>query len=80
MLFDKGLDGFHAIQYDCVVHPEPEIVQSATDNYILAIISACPYMPTSLRNFVKMVYICLSLYLYIHDIRNLIVILTTIGC
>lgn len=48
------LDGFHAIQYDCVVHPEPEIVASQTDNYILAIICACPYMPTSLRKFVQM--------------------------
>lgn len=51
---DIGLDGFHAIQYECVKHPEPEIVESQTDNYILAIISSCPYMPTSLRNLVKM--------------------------
>lgn len=35
---DIGLDGFHAIQYDCVVHPECIIIQSATDNYVSGIL------------------------------------------
>jgi diadenosine tetraphosphatase ApaH/serine/threonine PP2A family protein phosphatase len=51
---DIALDGFRVIQYDCVEHPNPEIHESQTDNNIMAIISACPYMPTSFRNFVRM--------------------------
>jgi diadenosine tetraphosphatase ApaH/serine/threonine PP2A family protein phosphatase len=50
---ESGLDGFRVIQYPCVWHPEPETAESQTDNYILAITSACPYMPTSFRHFVR---------------------------
>jgi hypothetical protein len=51
---DIALDDFRVIQYDCVEHPVPEIHESQTDNNILAIIAACPYMPTSFRNFVRL--------------------------
>ena len=50
---DSALDGFQVIQYDCVSHPDPELQESQTDNYIFAITAACPYMPTSFRSFVR---------------------------
>jgi diadenosine tetraphosphatase ApaH/serine/threonine PP2A family protein phosphatase len=51
---DSALDGFRVIQYDCVEHPVPDISDSQTENYMDAIIVACPYMPSSFRDFVKM--------------------------
>jgi diadenosine tetraphosphatase ApaH/serine/threonine PP2A family protein phosphatase len=50
---ESGLDGFRVIQYSCVWHPVPEMTESQTDNYILAITAACPYMPTSFKGFVR---------------------------
>lgn len=51
---DSALDGFRVIQYDCVEHPVPDISDSQTENYMDAIIVACPYMPSSFRDFVKL--------------------------
>ena len=51
---DLALDEFRVIQYSCVEHPVPEIAESQMDNHFLAIISTCPYMPTSLSNFVRL--------------------------
>lgn len=54
LLIDSALDGFRVIQYDCVEHPKPEIVESQTKTLIDLVISTCPYMPTSFRNFVQL--------------------------
>lgn len=51
---DLALDEFRVIQYSCVEHPVPEVAESQMDNHFLAIISTCPYMPTSLSNFVRL--------------------------
>lgn len=51
---DMALDDFRIIQYDCVEHPEPEILDSESDNHISTIISLCPYMPTSFPNFIRL--------------------------
>jgi diadenosine tetraphosphatase ApaH/serine/threonine PP2A family protein phosphatase len=51
---DMALDDFRIIQYDCVEHPEPELLDSESDNHISTIISLCPYMPTSFPNFVRL--------------------------
>lgn len=54
LLIDSALDGFRVIQYDCVEHPKPEVVESQTKTLIDLVISTCPYMPTSFRNFVQL--------------------------
>ena len=51
---DLALDEFKVIQYSCVEHPVPEVAESQMDNHFLAIINTCPYMPTSLSNFVRL--------------------------
>ena len=51
---DLALDEFRVIQYSCVAHPVPEVAESQMDNHFLAIINTCPYMPTSLSNFVRL--------------------------
>ena len=51
---DLALDEFRVIQYSCVEHPVPEVAESQMDNHFLAIINTCPYMPTSLSNFVRL--------------------------
>ena len=51
---DLALDEFRVIQYSCVEHPVPEVAESQMDNHFLAIVNTCPYMPTSLSNFVRL--------------------------
>lgn len=54
LLIDAALDQFRLIQYDCVDHPKPEIVESQNTNLVELIIQTCPYMPLSFRNFVRL--------------------------
>eukprot|EP01038_Epipyxis_sp_PR26KG_P004916 gene4916-6879_t len=54
LFIDAALDNFRVIQYDCVEHPKPDSVESQNTNLIQAILTTCPYMPTSFRNLVKL--------------------------
>lgn len=49
-----ALDELRVIQYDCVEHPVPNNTESQTDNYLEAVINACPYLPTTFRNFIHL--------------------------
>ena len=53
LLIDKDLEGFRVIQYDCVEHPAGSFEGNQTENSIVAIVAACPYMPSSFKMFVK---------------------------
>jgi hypothetical protein len=53
LLIDKELDGFRVIQYDCVEHPAGIIEINQTEHSIVAIVAACPYMPSSFKMFMK---------------------------
>ena len=48
-----GLDGFQFLQYACVPHPVPDVIESQMNNQITSVIQTCPYMPTSFRDFVR---------------------------
>lgn len=48
-----GLDGFQFLQYSCVPHPVPDVIESQMNNQIMSVIQTCPYMPTSFRDFVR---------------------------
>ena len=49
---DMALDNFQIIQYNCVPHPLPHIRESESEKHSLAIVQACPYMPTSFKDLV----------------------------
>lgn len=53
LLIDKDLEGFRVIQYDCVEHPAGSFEGNQTENSIVAIVAACPYMPSSFKMFIK---------------------------
>ena len=48
-----ALDGFQFLQYTCVPHPAPDIIESQMTHQIMSVIQTCPYMPTSFKDFVR---------------------------
>ena len=52
---DTTIEELRVLQYDCVEHPKPEIMESQMNNHILTVIGICPYMPTSFKDFVRLV-------------------------
>jgi len=51
---DTTIEELRVLQYDCVEHPKPEIMESQMNNHILTVIGICPYMPTSFKDFVRL--------------------------
>lgn len=50
---DMALDGFQFLQYSCVPHPVPDVIESQMTTQIMSVIRTCPYMPTSFKDFVR---------------------------
>ncbi|CAM9729503.1 unnamed protein product [Chrysoparadoxa australica] len=42
------------MHYDCVEHPEPRERPNKADVHLTALLEACPYMPTTFRDFVRL--------------------------